>query len=179
MRHSLSESDKLVLAIRTTTDEYRENVLSGPERLPRPFFQGDMRRITLCPDGIGPSQWLPGLVFNLVDGRFDVDLEAVSGALPPSPTYAYITDEKAPREAILRFPIRVDPECYWDSPVLEIAICNEQAHGLWKAFMAEVLVGNATRRALDGARRWDWMSMSINDDDLVRAEASERQDVAE
>ena len=78
----LSTSDRLVLAIRTTTDEYRDNVPSSPERLPLPFFQGDMRRITLCPDGIGPSQWLPGLVFDLVDGRFDVNLEAVSGTIP-------------------------------------------------------------------------------------------------
>ena len=78
----LLNSDKLVLALRTTTDEYRDNVPSSPERLPLPFFQGDMRRITLCPGGMGPSQWLPGLVFDLVDSRFDVNLEAVSSTIP-------------------------------------------------------------------------------------------------
>lgn len=79
---------------------------------------------------------------------------------------------------MLRFPIRVDSGCDWNSPVLEIAICNEQAHELWKAYMAEVLVGNATRTVLNGAQRWDWMSMSINDEDLARVGEAEGQDVA-
>ena len=72
----------------------------------------------------------------------------------------------------------MDPGCLWDCPVLEIAICNEQAHELWKAHMAEVLVGNATRIVLNGARRWDWMSMPINNEDLARVGEAQEQDVA-
>ena len=44
--------------------------------------------------------------------------------------------------------------------------------------MAEVLVGNATRMALNGARRWDWMSMSIGDEDLARVGEADGQDIA-
>ena len=68
------------------------------------------------------------------------------------------------------FPIRLDPGSYWRNTRLEIAISNPQDHELWMSFLAEVMAERATVMTLDEARRWDWMSMPIDEGDLRRAE---------
>lgn len=68
---------------------------------------------------------------------------------------------------MFRFPIKVDQECPWVNPTLEIAIYDSQIHELWLSFMAEVLAEQATNLALDQSRRWNWMSMSVRDEELA------------
>ncbi|KAK7678095.1 hypothetical protein QCA50_018888 [Cerrena zonata] len=139
-----------VLAIQTTSEEYRKGHLAEDlTRLPSPFQQEDLFRVKPFPDGIGPEQWLPGLCLHMMDRDFDMNLLA------------------SPREAILKFPIKLDQECPWDDLILEIAIYNSQTHEMWLLFMVEVLAEEATNLALDQSQQWNWFSMSVRDEELA------------
>ncbi|KAK7678501.1 hypothetical protein QCA50_018562 [Cerrena zonata] len=136
-----------VLAIRTTSEEYKNRSSADPTQLPLPFRQEDLCRVTQCPGGMGSDQWLPGLEIPM-DCAVEVNMQA------------------SPGEPLLRFPINVARECPWDEPTVEITICNEQAHELWFSFVVEVLAEKATNLALAESIRWDWMSRPVSIEQL-------------